>query len=297
MVNKIVLQDFIDLVTDASRRDLTINSIAFDSVTGEFIDPYGGRDDIKNKILRHTSAAFSEDPLRVIRLARFYARFDDFTIAPETIELARKVVDSGEMDSISFERYWVELTKVMHDNSPNIGRFLLALQTFGALSKCEFFKDVLGNCSWHVHLHAYTNIFGPNIAAVAKINPDLAVAVFVAIFEHRAPLSHKAVPTRVTRLVKNLRVSQSNTTTAENLYQIVAMTRSLSEPTEALTDLLVVQHILDDWRAVNIGVAQQMAASITAGAYMHLTGPEIGSAMKAARIAAISSVIQTTSEG
>ena len=68
------IQEFVDLVTDVSRRDLTINSIAYDEETKIFVDPFGGMNDIRNKILRHTSNAFKEDPVRVLRIARFRAR-------------------------------------------------------------------------------------------------------------------------------------------------------------------------------------------------------------------------------
>ena len=80
----------VTLAEDLQRRDLTINALAEDLETGEIIDCFGGLDDLKNKVLRHTSHAFAEDPLRVIRLARFAARYPEFSVAPETFELAQQ---------------------------------------------------------------------------------------------------------------------------------------------------------------------------------------------------------------
>lgn len=96
---------------DLKRRDLTINAMALSS-DGKLIDPFGGRDDIDNKVLRHVSEAFSEDPLRVVRISRFYARFGGFSIHPDTSALVRAVVASGELGTIPRERYWAEIYKV-----------------------------------------------------------------------------------------------------------------------------------------------------------------------------------------
>lgn len=101
----------ITLEQDLSRRDLTINAIALDDM-GNYIDPYHGRDDIKRKILRHVSPAFSEDPLRILRVARFAAQLN-FTVADETMELLRKMAASGEGQSVSRERISSELAKAL----------------------------------------------------------------------------------------------------------------------------------------------------------------------------------------
>ncbi|SNY52300.1 tRNA nucleotidyltransferase (CCA-adding enzyme) [Arsukibacterium tuosuense] len=109
----------VTLEQDLQRRDLTINAIAQDS-TGNYIDPYNGRADIEQKILRHVSDAFAEDPLRVLRVARFYARYAHlgFTVADETLALMRKLSESGELNTLSPERVWQETAKALSSQSP-----------------------------------------------------------------------------------------------------------------------------------------------------------------------------------
>ena len=106
----------VTLEEDLRRRDLTINAMAKDS-NGNIVDPYGGKEDIKNKIFRHTSDAFSEDPLRALRLARFstYEHFKEFQVANETVELLNEIVNSGELSSLSADRVWMETFKAISE--------------------------------------------------------------------------------------------------------------------------------------------------------------------------------------
>jgi tRNA nucleotidyltransferase (CCA-adding enzyme) len=100
----------VTLEEDLARRDLTINAIAQDE-DGAFIDPFNGQEDIKNKKLRHVSDAFSEDPLRVLRIARFHAKFNDFVVVPETVNKIKEIVESGELKHLTPERKWLEIYK------------------------------------------------------------------------------------------------------------------------------------------------------------------------------------------
>jgi tRNA nucleotidyltransferase (CCA-adding enzyme) len=103
---------------DLSRRDLTINSIASSGFYQEYIDPFNGVDDINNKVLRHTTAAFAEDPVRVLRIARFLARFgDEWTVAPETYALCQKLAWS-EFGNLTAERVFLEMEKALNEPSP-----------------------------------------------------------------------------------------------------------------------------------------------------------------------------------
>jgi tRNA nucleotidyltransferase (CCA-adding enzyme) len=122
----------ITLEEDLSRRDLTINAIAEDE-GGEIIDPYGGLNDLNNRLLRHVSPAFSEDPLRILRVARFAARYAHlgFTVADETQVLMREMSDNGELATIAAERIWVELYKALNEKSPEV--FFKVLLTCRAL--------------------------------------------------------------------------------------------------------------------------------------------------------------------
>lgn len=122
----------VTLEDDLIRRDLTINAIA-QNEHGELFDPYNGQQDIKNKILRHISPAFSEDPLRVLRVARFAARFAhlSFTICPNTMALMRELTDSGELAHLTSERVWQETANALSTKSPQV--YFEVLRECGAL--------------------------------------------------------------------------------------------------------------------------------------------------------------------
>lgn len=121
----------VTLEQDLARRDLTINAIARDD-SGNIIDPYHGVADLRAGILRHVSQAFVEDPVRVLRVARFTARFG-FGIAPETLKLMREMVSNGEVDHLVPERVWQELSRGLMEDRPS--RMLLALRDCGALER------------------------------------------------------------------------------------------------------------------------------------------------------------------
>lgn len=123
----------ITLEQDLIRRDLTINAMA-QSEDGEIIDPYGGKQDLENRILRHISPAFSEDPLRVLRMARFAARYHSlgFKIASETLALMTELALSGELQHLTTERIWLETEKALNEKNPEI--YFETLHKTGALS-------------------------------------------------------------------------------------------------------------------------------------------------------------------
>ncbi|OWY40551.1 multifunctional CCA tRNA nucleotidyl transferase/2'3'-cyclic phosphodiesterase/2'nucleotidase/phosphatase [Xenophilus sp. AP218F] len=121
----------VTLEEDLARRDLTINAIA-EADDGALIDPYDGQADLKARILRHVSPAFAEDPVRILRLARFAARFG-FDVAPETMRLMRQMVVDGEADALVAERVWQELAKGLMEDRPS--RMFLILRECGALAR------------------------------------------------------------------------------------------------------------------------------------------------------------------
>jgi tRNA nucleotidyltransferase (CCA-adding enzyme) len=125
----IVETENVSLEDDLKRRDLTINSMA--ELDNKIFDPFNGQKDLENKILRHTSEAFSEDPLRVLRLARFSARFPDFTIANETMKLAYSLRD--ELKSLTAERVWIEVEKTLKTEKPS--KFFRTLDEIGVLDE------------------------------------------------------------------------------------------------------------------------------------------------------------------
>jgi tRNA nucleotidyltransferase (CCA-adding enzyme) len=122
----------VTLEEDLARRDLTINAIAQDEL-GNRTDPFGGERDIAAKVLRHVTDAFREDPVRILRLARFAARFPNFTVAPETMTLMREMVADGEVDALVSERVWQELSRGLMGAKPS--RMLQVLRECGALQR------------------------------------------------------------------------------------------------------------------------------------------------------------------
>lgn len=153
----ITLSNFVDLVTDGLRRDLSINSIAM-SEDGTIFDPHNGQQDIRDKVLRHTSDAFQEDPVRVLRLARFMARFGpEWKVAQETKDLVHTMAKKGVLDELQPERIWKELSRALMEPFPRL--------FFDTLLECDalhvLFPEVYSLCSamesrkWHPEGNAY----------------------------------------------------------------------------------------------------------------------------------------------
>ena len=122
----------VTLEEDLARRDLTINAIAQDE-DGTLVDPYHGRADLDARVFRHVSDAFVEDPVRILRVARFAARFADFTVAPETNALMQRMVQEGEVDALVPERVWQELARGLMEHKPS--RMFEVLRACGALQR------------------------------------------------------------------------------------------------------------------------------------------------------------------
>jgi len=122
----------VTLEDDLARRDLTINAMALDE-EGRLIDPYGGRADLEAKVLRHVGPAFAEDPVRILRVARFAARLAEFAIADETMRLMQAMVEAGEVDALVPERVWQELSRGLMEARPS--RMFEALRACGALAR------------------------------------------------------------------------------------------------------------------------------------------------------------------
>lgn len=128
----------VTLEQDLARRDLTINAMAEDE-NGVLIDPYGGKRDLEQKLLRHVAPAFAEDPLRILRVARFAARYRHlgFRIAPETLELMRAIVAAGEVEHLVSERIWKETERALGERNPEI--------YFATLQQCDAMRHLFPN--------------------------------------------------------------------------------------------------------------------------------------------------------
>ncbi|CAB3672076.1 Multifunctional CCA protein [Achromobacter ruhlandii] len=122
----------VTLEEDLRRRDLTVNAIA-QKQDGELVDPLGGAADVRARVFRHVGEAFEEDPVRILRLARFAARFADFSVAPETLALCRRMVEAGEADALVAERVWKEVSRGLMAAAPS--RMFDVLRQSGALER------------------------------------------------------------------------------------------------------------------------------------------------------------------
>lgn len=162
---------------DLLRRDLTINAIA-QSDTGELIDPYHGVKDLKNRVLRHVSDAFLEDPLRVLRVARFAARYyqQGFRVAPETMTLMQSMVETGELSHLTPERVWVETHKAIMSHSPQV--YFEVLRDCGALAvlfpEIDHLFGVPAPEKWHPEIDTGIHILMV-MGVIATLSNDIDV--------------------------------------------------------------------------------------------------------------------------
>ncbi|HEY8519398.1 MAG TPA: multifunctional CCA addition/repair protein [Gammaproteobacteria bacterium] len=173
----------VTLEQDLGRRDLTINAIARDE-DGNIIDPWNGRDDIEKRVLRHVSPAFREDPLRVLRVARFAARFAPlgFTIAPETMQLMREIVAADEIEALRPERVWQETEKALGEAAPRL--YFEVLRECGALARAFPEIDALFGVPqperWHPEIDTGVHtMMALEQAAALSPEPEVRFAVLV----------------------------------------------------------------------------------------------------------------------
>lgn len=174
----------VTLEEDLARRDFTMNAIAKSS-EGQLVDPHHGQLDIQNKTIRHVSEAFVEDPVRILRAARFSARFADFTIAPETMLLMQKMVADGEVDALVSERVWQELSKGLMEVQPS--RMFDVLRSCGALERILPELD----CLW-------------GVPQPAKHHPEVDTGVHVMMAIDYAAKQNFSLPVRLATLLHDL---------------------------------------------------------------------------------------------
>ena len=176
----------ITLEEDLQRRDLTINAMAM-TEDGQIVDPYGGQQDLEQRLLRHVSPAFGEDPLRVLRVARFAARFAHlgFTVAEDTLNLMRQMVADGELDHLVPERVWTETSRALGEKTPAV------------------YFEVLRDCAalevWFPELDA---LFG--VPQNPKWHPEIDTGVHTLRVLEQASLLSKDIPVRWAALVHDL---------------------------------------------------------------------------------------------
>jgi tRNA nucleotidyltransferase (CCA-adding enzyme) len=174
----------VTLEEDLARRDLTINAIA-KSVDGQLIDPYHGLADIQSKTLRHVSAAFAEDPVRILRAARLSARFANFAVASETNQLMQDMAEAGEVDALVAERVWQELAKGLMEAKPS--------RMFDVLRACGALKKILPELD---------KLWG--VPQSAQYHPEVDTGVHVMLVIDYAAKQNFSLPVRFASLMHDL---------------------------------------------------------------------------------------------
>ena len=305
----------VTLEQDLARRDLTINSIAacaridwakasFDADFEALIDPFGGQRDIQAKVLRHVTDAFREDPVRILRVARFAARFADFSVAPETMQLMKSMVEDGEADALVAERVWQELSRGLMQAKPS--RMLDLLQECGALQK------LLPEIEWGNTANLDSQLI---LDFCAHLNAPLPVRFACLVTSSlkqlesdpnlvcdrlRVPLECKELTTLVLREQNN--IHSSNASGADELVRLLERCDAFRKP-QRFADLLLTcecsargpQTLSESafpqrQRLTSIlKAAQSVITSVIAEAAIAegLDGKQIGERVHAARVSAV----------
>lgn len=271
----------VSLEEDLKRRDITINAIA-ESPNGLIIDPYNGREDLKNKLLRHVSPAFSEDPVRILRVARFAARFG-YTVAEDTLKLMQTMVENGEVNALVAERVWKEFERALQEPHP------------------EKFFEVLVAC------HA-NNILFPNIAIPGPgINALLSAAQKTTRNTIRfAALTHVFSEAELLNLCERYRIPNEYRDLALLLIRNLSQYTKINQftPEEILNFLLNVDAFRREERFNDFLLAWEVCSSISLSPWLyecyqeakniniqsliaHLNGKEIAQKIKEKRLEAI----------
>ncbi|OTA19892.1 multifunctional tRNA nucleotidyl transferase [Xenorhabdus beddingii] len=230
----------VTLEEDLLRRDLTINAMA-QTPEGELVDPYHGAHDLKNRTLRHVSTAFSEDPLRVLRLARFAARFAHlgFSIAPETQTLITEMVAGGELSSLTPERVWRETEKALASQSPQV--YFQVLRDCGALAVLfPEIDNVFGvQLQEETHLRLDTGLHSLHVLQISARLIEETDIRFASLCSHIGIMSVK-------KMCERLRIPNS----ARDLAAIVTQYHRWVHTAEQLSPetLLTLFNAIDAWR-------------------------------------------------
>jgi len=284
----------ITLEEDLGRRDITINAIAQDD-SGQFIDPYSGIDDIKNKIIRHVSEAFTEDPLRVIRVARFKAKFPDFIIHPSTFALLEKIVMNNEIQTLSAERIVEEIRKALPNS--NIIKMLEVLE------ECRALNLIFPNSNFVDIRKDASEFFGSPKLSELHLD-DQVILLLLILYSSKQGISKEAgvcaKKLKLSSRNKNLinLISQHFLTLSEiesagqkEQFDFVSCVDFFRRPNVLYSCLLITQHILDLKKQKHtlggfiskIKAFEQTLAESKLEVNLDLKGKELGSDIKSKR--------------
>ena len=288
----------VTLEEDLERRDLTVNAMAMDE-SGAVIDPYGGRADLEAKILRHVSTHFVEDPLRVLRVARFAARYHQlgFTVAEETLSLMAEIVAADELPHLSTERVWVETEKALGEQNPEV--------YWQVLADCGALEVLLPELAVSQGISALTRA-APHTQRTdcrwAALLADLPAARAEEASQRlKAPNAYSLLTARVSGGRAKMKAALSDAVECMALLKALDALRR-EEPFDGFCETLVAleQNSADAQSAVDLlrrarDAAQQVKAADFAD--QDLAGPELGAAIQAAQIEAIAAMLTSPKRG
>ena len=272
----------VTLEQDLARRDLTINAMAIGD-DGRLVDPYGGKRDLEAGVLRHVSPSFVEDPVRILRLARFAARFPDFSVAPETAELTRTMVGNGEADALVPERVMQELARGLMERQPS--RMLDVLQQSGLIGRLYGELEDLGATAAALDRAAERDLpFPARFAVLANAcRSPQAAADFIG--KLRAPQD----AAQLARLLVELRDPLQAATSPDAIVDVLERGDAFRRP-ERFEQLLQAFEACRRRPADRFRAAAEAASAIDAGAVAtaHQSDPAaIPRAVRAARVTAV----------
>lgn len=281
----------VTLEDDLVRRDLTINAMARDQETGELIDPYNGLKDLRDGVLRHVSEAFAEDPLRVLRVARFNARYD-FSVAPETVELMKQLVQAGELDHLTPERVWTELEKSIMEDKPTL--FFRTLDVCGA--KEVLFPEIGRSLFYSGRALMASALRNANrlirlMILFAFVNPEDAERLFERL---KAPLDIRDLSRKINCVIAAL----FERPTAEQLLELLKQIDAFRQPNDVfrISAALDLINVIEDWKINTFLEAAREAKRVTFATLSEeqqktLKGKEVGDAIDAVRLERITAVL------
>lgn len=269
----------VTLEDDLSRRDLTINAMAKDPVTGEIIDPFDGRYHLESKTLKHVSPAFAEDPLRVIRLARFAARYFGFTIANSTMTLSREIVANGELNHLPNERFWAEMEKVMTEEVA--GHFFSVLDQMDAFAHVHFFANLF---DYHRVDFMWTGFVVQRIESVED-----RLMFFTALRAKPEAKTIWSAPVRTQKLYTNIGRARNTKEANENtIYTTLLATRAWSQGSDFddFVQAIELLEIMDEKLFISSKQLRELAEvtkTVTAADFPDLQGKALGDAIADSR--------------
>ncbi len=293
----------VTLEQDLQRRDLTINAIAR-AADGRLIDPFGGQRDLTLRLLRHVSGAFVEDPVRILRVARFAARFAGlgFTVAPETRALMRQMVDNGEVRALVSERLWRELERALGEPHPEA--------CFDTLQECAALPALLPEVPWRERerraLQAAAMLSTDATVRFAALLADVDPQAVGALCERlRVPNDYRELALLTARLSANL--AQSWDLEPDKLLRVLETADAFRRPDRFGKLLLAAQaaeqvqvqsaaaaQSQQAWKLLPAALTAAASAALPAGQLAALKGkgPEIAAALRAARLAQLEALLR-----